>query len=227
MPKPKSPQEAAPLSALDRLPPKQGRFVEELAIDWNAARAAIRAGYAKPSARQQASDLLTKPDIQDAIAELRAKQSLRCQIEADDVIGKLKEIAFGNLGNYHTITEGGEPNLDMSGITRAQWSALKKIKIKRYLDGKGEDARLVLLTEIEMHDPGGSLDKLGKHLGLFKGQGSPADLADVVEKDKAEKVIRKQEALTAIADRFRLALPPPDKKPAPKKAKPKAKSKAA
>ena len=42
---------------------KQRRFCEEYVIDWNGTRAAIAAGYSEKSAREQASQNLTKLNI--------------------------------------------------------------------------------------------------------------------------------------------------------------------
>ena len=53
-----------------RLSPKQALFVREYLIDLNATQAAIRAGYSAKTARQQAADLLAKPDIAEEIARL-------------------------------------------------------------------------------------------------------------------------------------------------------------
>jgi phage terminase small subunit len=78
------------MSAFEELTQKQQRFVEEYLIDLNATQAVIRAGYSANSARQQASDLLTKPDIQEAVAALRQQQSERCKVTADEVISELK-----------------------------------------------------------------------------------------------------------------------------------------
>ncbi len=49
------------------LNPKQRAFVREYLKDHNATQAAIRAGYSERTARQQASDLLAKPDISEAV----------------------------------------------------------------------------------------------------------------------------------------------------------------
>ena len=46
---------------------RQQRFIAEYLIDHNGAAAARRAGYAAGSARQTAVDLLSNPDIADAI----------------------------------------------------------------------------------------------------------------------------------------------------------------
>jgi hypothetical protein len=52
----------------EHLTHKQTRFVEEYLVDLNATQAAIRAGYSERTARQIASENLSKPDIQQAIA---------------------------------------------------------------------------------------------------------------------------------------------------------------
>jgi len=97
------------MAALDQLTQKQQRFVEEYLIDLNVTQAAIRAGYSANSARQQAHDLLTKPDIEAAMAELRREQSERCRVKADDVIAELVKIGFANLADYYSLTETARP----------------------------------------------------------------------------------------------------------------------
>ena len=46
---------------------KQTRFVEEFTVDLNATQAATRAGYSEKTARAIGCELLTKPDIKQAI----------------------------------------------------------------------------------------------------------------------------------------------------------------
>ncbi len=50
---------------------KQLNFVNEYLVDFNATQAAIRAKYSPHTARQQATRLLTKAHIQDAIVKRR------------------------------------------------------------------------------------------------------------------------------------------------------------
>ena len=70
---------------------KQARFIDEYLIDSNATQAAIRAGYSVDSARQLGSDTLSKPYIQDAIAEGRAKIAERNAITIDDLLNELEQ----------------------------------------------------------------------------------------------------------------------------------------
>jgi phage terminase small subunit len=160
------------MSALYELTQKQQRFVEEYLIDLNATQAAIRAGYSKNSASEQAYDLLRKPQIEAAVAEQRAKQSERCRVKADDVIAELVKIGFANLADYYSATEDGTPYLDMTTIPRERWAAIKRIKTKRYAESKAEDALTIIETEIELKDSVKPLLELGKHLGLFRGDGN-------------------------------------------------------
>ena len=52
-----------------KLTAKQTRFVQKYLIDLNATQAAVRAGYSDKTARQIGAENLSKPDIQEVIAE--------------------------------------------------------------------------------------------------------------------------------------------------------------
>lgn len=81
------------------LTPKQQRFVEEYLVDLNATQAAIRAGYSPETARQTASENLSKPDIQSAIAEARGSRSERTKITQDMVLNRWWEIANAEVND--------------------------------------------------------------------------------------------------------------------------------
>jgi len=76
------------------LKPKVMRFCEEFLACGHSGKAAYTAGYAKSSASSVASKLLKRVDVQDYIALLRQKTVDRCQLNADNVLNELKEIAF-------------------------------------------------------------------------------------------------------------------------------------
>lgn len=85
------------------LTPKQQRFVEEYLIDFNATQACIRAGYSQKSAGAQGGENLEKPEIQQAIAEGKAKMSERTGITQDLVLnGLLKEATREGEGSSHS-----------------------------------------------------------------------------------------------------------------------------
>lgn len=74
-----------------KLTAKQEMFCREYLVDLNGAQAAIRAGYSEDTAKQIASENLTKPDIQEYIAELKAKRQESTKITAEWVLKEAEE----------------------------------------------------------------------------------------------------------------------------------------
>ena len=56
-----------PMTSDARLTPKQARFVAEYLVDLNGKQAAVRAGYSRATAEQQASRLLRNAQVRAAI----------------------------------------------------------------------------------------------------------------------------------------------------------------
>lgn len=87
------------------LTPKQREFVRQYMVDLNGAAAAVRAGYAERSARQQAHRLLTNADVRAAIEAVRPirlpdgdeiirdLQALKDRCMAPDETGKPRDAA--------------------------------------------------------------------------------------------------------------------------------------
>ena len=69
--------------------PKQKRFAQEYVIDHNATTAAIRAGYAERSAKQQGYDLLQKPEVAQLVGKLDAEKAGSLGISAQDTIARV------------------------------------------------------------------------------------------------------------------------------------------
>lgn len=89
---------------------KQERFCEEYVVDFNATQAAIRAGYAENSARQQGSRLLTKDDIAARVAHLMTKTAEQLGITAGYVLRRLRDSLEVNFPHYEiAYDERGRP----------------------------------------------------------------------------------------------------------------------
>lgn len=73
------------------LTPKQARFAEEYVLDHNGAAAAVRAGYSARSAKQIATELLTKPDLRAAVAAQEALVAAEMAMTRQRVVGELLE----------------------------------------------------------------------------------------------------------------------------------------
>ena len=74
---------------------KQKRFIDEYMVDRNGAAAAVRAGYSKRCAKEEACRQLTKVNIQAVLREKDAAEAERLQINRQDVLeGLLDAVAL-------------------------------------------------------------------------------------------------------------------------------------
>ena len=73
---------------------RQNIFVHEYIVDWNATKAAIRAGYSEKTAYQQGSALLKIPEVFQAVYVACEQRSKRAGVTADRVVIALADIAF-------------------------------------------------------------------------------------------------------------------------------------
>lgn len=71
---------------------KQSKFCNEYLKDLNATQAAIRAGYSKKTAEQQASRLLTNVKIREFIDERMKDRAERTMVSQDYVINGIVEV---------------------------------------------------------------------------------------------------------------------------------------
>jgi phage terminase small subunit len=149
---------------------KQQRFVEEYVIDFNAAAAARRAGYSAKTARTIGHENLTKLDIAEAIRGEVASLAKTARITADEAWRELGHIAFSNIADILDVTG---PDLRLKpacNIPISALRALKSVKVKRYLEGTGDDAREVELIDFTFWDKPGALAIALRALGELKGQ---------------------------------------------------------
>lgn len=138
-----------------KLPPKQRRFVEEYLIDLNATQAAIRAGYSEKSAYAKGCEL--KVQLSSIITEAQEARSARTEITQDRVLQEESYIAFqsprhffddeGNLLSPHELPDE---------VARAI-SSFEVIELK----GGGKKYKYRTWSK------GRSLERLGRHLGIF------------------------------------------------------------
>ena len=100
---------------MSKLNDKQETFCQEYVIDINATQAAIRAGYSEKTANRIASQLLSKLDIQERIAELKQERSKRTQIDADWVLMAAKKIYDRCMQEEPILDREGKPVIVTDG----------------------------------------------------------------------------------------------------------------
>lgn len=134
---------------------KHYRFAEEYLIDLNATQAAIRAGYSPAAAYDTGRELLELPWVQELVAQGKAARAERTQLKADEVIDRLRAIAFADPRKLmefrrrccrHCYGVGFQYQYTASELeqVRASWAASPKKTRKPFyeLGGPGFDAKL-------------------------------------------------------------------------------------
>lgn len=130
---------------MSKLTDKEDKFCNEYLIDLNQTQAAIRSGYSEKTARQKGSQLLTKVNIQDRIAELQEELQLKTEVTKEKVIKDLllaREIALG-LKPHHIVVKESIGD----GVTSTSSKELNKTDINAFIKVN---------------------DLLMKHLGMFE-----------------------------------------------------------
>jgi len=76
--------------------PKQQRFVREYLVDFNATRAAVRAGYSAKCASVQGARLLANAKVHAEIERLAKEQDGELDLSNERILAKLAEIGFSD-----------------------------------------------------------------------------------------------------------------------------------
>lgn len=140
----------------------QENFVNEYLIDFNATRAAQRAGYDgnDVTLASVGYENLRKPQIADAISERLKEKAMG----ADEVLMRLAEQARNEQGRY--INERGGINLALL-IADGKGHLIKGVKETKYG------------TDIEFYDAQAALVHIGKHHRIF-ADGPSGDAKDPI-----------------------------------------------
>lgn len=161
---------------------KQKQFVREYLIDLNATQAAIRAGYKEKTAEQQGYQLLQKTSVQEAIQKAMDKRAQRTEITAERVLQELAKIGFANIADYlkvstnERVVEYKDVEDDEGNVTQTPiFDFVQAVQL--YDTEDVERAKLDAVAEIKqtkdgvtfkLHDKVSALEKMGRHLGMFK-----------------------------------------------------------
>ena len=143
---------------------RQRAFVTEYMMDGRGEAAALRAGYSSKTAASQASSLLSNPKVRDFLAAAQAARAVTVAIKADNVLRELGHIGFSDIGDAFDVDGKLKPLREMKREVRTMISS---VKTREVLEGAGDNAKIVRITEVKLWDKVAALDKLAKHLGLL------------------------------------------------------------
>ena len=158
------PREGAGRTAGTALTAKQTRFVAEYLVDLNATQAAIRAGYSRKSAEQQAYENLRKPEIAQAITAGKAQQLETAELSAARVLEELRRLALIDARSFWDA----EGRLKKpSEWTAEQGAALAGFEVL-IKNAKAGDGQIDEIHKIKLWDKTRALEALAKHFDLVK-----------------------------------------------------------
>lgn len=139
------------------------RFTDKFFETLNGAESARYAGFAEGTARQEASRLLDREDIQAYLQELRLEYQEKSGISKQKVLDEYRKIAFSDVRNILTVDGGMKDVNDFDDDTASAIAS-----IKSYDDISRDGEKLGTNREIKLHDKLRALEALSKHLGLFE-----------------------------------------------------------
>lgn len=138
--------------------PRRRRFVEEYCKAFDAAHAAVRAGFARSSGAAYGHYLLRQPEIVAALEARMESHARECRLTADRVVAELARIAFSDMRDY------------------ADWGG-RRVAVKRQSEIAPERAAAIAAvapggkgtgTRIRLQRKKQALRALARHVGLFE-----------------------------------------------------------
>jgi phage terminase small subunit len=147
---------------------KRAAFCQEYTIDFNGSAAAIRAGYAKKSARVAASRMLDDKEVQECIAGIIEARNKKIELSAQSVIDELQVIAFSKTTDFVKVKDIIVGRGKRRKKIRAAYIELTDDIDERKQKAIAEISQTKDGIRLKQHDKVRALELLGKHLGVFE-----------------------------------------------------------
>jgi hypothetical protein len=137
------------------LTPKQALFCDEFFKDFNATKAALRAGYSAETALS--GYLMTLPKIKCHLQQRGAEAAEKAQVTHAMLLAELKTVGFARMS--HFFGADGKPKA-MQDVDEDTKAALLNYTVT-------EDKNGATTIKIRMNNKLSALDKLAKHLKFY------------------------------------------------------------
>ena len=159
---------------MTELTAQQKRFCDEYLVDYNGTQAAIRAGYAKNSAKVQASKLLTNPNVSSYLGSKHKKISDKLEISAERTLLEIARIAYTPSTAFYDKDGRLLPMHELGPDAAACLAGFEVEELWGFdgsLDGK---TQLGEVKKYKRFDKNRSLEMLAKHFKLYVDTPPPA-----------------------------------------------------
>lgn len=144
-------------------------------------QALLDAGYSESVANTDAHSVFNKPQVR---AEIEARQKLaerRSKVDEMWIIQRLAQIADANVGELLVIDGNGTPNIDWDKLSPEMKYAMSGFKVRKYMKGRGKNAKPVTEITPQMADKLRALEMLARYLGMFQDKLKIEGEADLIE----------------------------------------------
>jgi len=144
---------------------KQRRFCLEYVIDWNATRAAIKAGYKEKSATVIAHENLRKPYIKKYLDFVRKDYEKLCGVSKMRQIREYSKIAYSSISHLHNTWIELK---DFKNLTDEQKEAIESIETRTQVRSTGRGKKKLVRIEfvkIKLYNKIAALERIDKLMG--------------------------------------------------------------
>jgi len=153
-----------------KLTEKERVFCHQYIIDWNGARSARQAGYSEDTAKEIASQNLTKSHIQQYIAFIKNNLEEEAGISKLRNLQELAKIAYSCISNLHDdwieLTNWNEIKEANPALLSAIESIDTKTEYRTYkTDGDDEVNAEIKFVKIKLFPKTTAIDLINKMLG--------------------------------------------------------------
>lgn len=110
------------------LTPKQQQFCLEYLKDFNGTQAAIRAGYSKKTANEQAARMLANVSIQNYIRETNSTIQKSTIMDVQEIQERLTKVARGDLEEDVVVVLGDGEGYSTAKVVKKQIGAKDQVR---------------------------------------------------------------------------------------------------
>jgi phage terminase small subunit len=162
---------------------QQKKFCREYMKDFNGTQAAIRAGYSKKSAGEQATRLLGNVNAQKFITSLQGKAADKHEGLADEIVAELKKIGFSDIKKF---LDSGNTIKDISQLPSELTTCVESVKKTETEFGDEERGGTKTSVQFKLHSKLDALEKLAKYVGLYEADNKQRGAVITVNIDDAD-----------------------------------------
>lgn len=150
-----------------KLTEKQRKFCHEWIVDFNATRAAKKAGYSEETAYSIGSENLSKPEIEQYIAFIRHNYEEESGVSKMRNLKELAKIAYTSIARLHNTWIERK---DFKSLTDDQKSAIESIDTKTVTINFDDQTKEVEYVKIKLFSKTDAIKTINEMMGYKEAE---------------------------------------------------------